>query len=143
MTEQLAGQMSIFDLGLPFGKMSQAPIPQTEGAISRPSSKPSAKSQTPQFQFLALKKGSGLTPDASWEMATQLPGAPMMLNIGPGPHSAESASTLSQILQANAPEKYYLSQKACLGILRRAERRGKELPKMLKEALEEVVALNA
>lgn len=37
--------------------------------------------------------------------------------------------------------KYYLSPKACLGILRRAERRGKELPKMLKDALEEVVAM--
>jgi hypothetical protein len=48
---------------------------------------------------------------------------------------------LSQILEANAPEKYYLSPKACAGILRRAEKRGKELPPMLKEALEEVVAL--
>ena len=143
MTEQMAGQMSIFDLGLPFGKMSPEPIHQTEGAISKPSSKPSAKSQTPQFQFLALKKGSGLTPDASWEMATQLPGEPMMLNIGPGPHSAESASTLSQILVPNAPERYYLSAKACQGILNRAKKRGKELPPMLKEALEEVIRLEA
>lgn len=143
MTEQMAGQMSIFDLGLPFGKMSPAPIPQTEGAISKPSSKPSAKSQTPQFQFLSLKKESGLTQDASWEMATQLPGAPMMLNIGPGPHSAESASTLSQILVPNAPEKYFLSAKACQGILNRAKKRGKELPPMLKEALGEVIRLEA
>jgi hypothetical protein len=44
-------------------------------------------------------------------------------------------------LQANAPEKYFLSAKACAGILRRAEKRGKELPTMLREALEEVVAL--
>jgi hypothetical protein len=64
----------------------------------------------------------------------------MMLNTGECP-SAENASTLSQILQANAPEKYYLSAKACAGILRRAEKRGKELPGMLREALEEVVAL--
>lgn len=143
MTEQLAGQMSIFDLGLPFGKMSPAPIPAMEEEISKPSSKPSAKSQTQQFQFLSLKKGSGLTPDASWVMAAQLPGAPMMLNIGPGPHSAESASTLSQILQENAPERYFLSAKACQGILNRAKKRGKELPQMLKEALEEAIALNA
>jgi hypothetical protein len=33
------------------------------------------------------------------------------------------------------PEKYYLSQKACLGILRRADARGKELPELLKKAL--------
>jgi hypothetical protein len=45
-------------------------------------------------------------------------------------------STLSQILLAEVPEKYYLSPKACLGILRRAFVRGKELPEVLKKALE-------
>lgn len=65
-----------------------------------------------------------------------------MRNTGASPSVARE-STLSQILQANAPERYYLSATACLGILRRAERRGKELPVMLREALEEVVALNA
>jgi hypothetical protein len=49
---------------------------------------------------------------------------------------------LWQILQADAPEKYYLSARACEGILRRAERRGKALPPMLREALEEAVALS-
>ena len=48
----------------------------------------------------------------------------------------ENVSTLSQILMAGVPEKYYLSQKACLGILRRASLRGKELPLLLKKALE-------
>jgi cytidylate kinase len=47
---------------------------------------------------------------------------------------------LSSILEANAPEKYYLSAKACEGILRRAERRGKQLPAMLKTALEQMIA---
>ena len=50
--------------------------------------------------------------------------------------SEDAASTLSQILQAEVPEKYYLSQKACLGILRRASARGKELPEVLRLALE-------
>ena len=48
----------------------------------------------------------------------------------------ENVSTLSQILQAEVPEKYYLSQKACLGILRRASARGKKLPEVLRLALE-------
>lgn len=48
----------------------------------------------------------------------------------------ENVSRLSQILQGFAPQKYYLSAKACAGILRRAEKRGKELPTSLKEALE-------
>ena len=42
-----------------------------------------------------------------------------MHSTGESP-SEENASTLSQILQAGVPEKYYLSPKACLGILRRA-----------------------
>ena len=69
-----------------------------------------------------------------------MPGAHMTLNNGEYP-SEERESTLSQILEANAPEKYYLSAKACKGILRRADKRGKELPKMLKDALVEVLVL--
>lgn len=48
----------------------------------------------------------------------------------------ENASRLSQILQDSAQPKYYLSAKACAGILRRAEKRGKELPEILRQALE-------
>jgi hypothetical protein len=61
-----------------------------------------------------------------------------MLNTGEYPNAVVE-STLSQILEANVPEKYYLSAKACEGILRRAERRGKELPPMLKAALERMI----
>ena len=50
-------------------------------------------------------------------------------------HAAAAVSSLSQILQANVPEKYFLSRKACRGILRRAKKRGKELPEILKKAL--------
>ena len=42
---------------------------------------------------------------------------------------------VGQILQIGVPEKYYLSQKACLGILRRASLRGKVLPPLLEKAL--------
>ena len=37
---------------------------------------------------------------------------------------------------ADVPRKYYLSPKACLGILRRASERGKKLPEVLQIALE-------
>lgn len=63
-------------------------------------------------------------------------GESLMLNTGECPNE-ERESTLSQILQANVPTKYYLSQKACLGILRRASARGKQLPQMLRIALEQ------
>ena len=51
-------------------------------------------------------------------------------------HNAETVCSLSDILETgDVPRKYFLSQKACLGILRRAEKRGKELPKVLEDAL--------
>ena len=49
--------------------------------------------------------------------------------------SAAVASSLSQILEDAPPPKYYLSRTACLGILRRAKVRGKELPEQLENAL--------
>ena len=55
-------------------------------------------------------------------------------------HSAAAVSFLSSILETgDVPERYRLSVRACSGILNRAGRRGKPLPPMLKEALEEVV----
>ena len=45
------------------------------------------------------------------------------------------ACSLSDILEASPDPKYLLSPKACSGILRRAERRGKELPEALAMAL--------
>jgi hypothetical protein len=45
--------------------------------------------------------------------------------------------SLSHVLEdsRDVPERFYLSPKACVGILRRAERRGKALPPLLLEAL--------
>ena len=42
--------------------------------------------------------------------------------------------SLSLDLEVNAPEKYYLSARACQGILTRASRRGKKLPELLQTA---------
>ena len=47
-----------------------------------------------------------------------------------------SVSHLSQILMECAPQKYYLSEKACTGIINRANKKGKELPEVLRKALE-------
>jgi len=45
---------------------------------------------------------------------------------------------LSWILEDNVPQKYYLSARACQGILTRASRRGKPLPEVLRQALMDV-----
>lgn len=54
----------------------------------------------------------------------------------------DGVCSLSDILETNGniPQEYYLSRKACLGILRRAASRGKDLPPLLKEALERQAA---
>lgn len=79
-------------------------------------------------------KGKWQSADASWATLTPSLGGCSMLNTGECPKE-ESESTLSQILEAAPHQKYYLSEKACLGILRRAEKRGKELSEILKQAL--------
>ena len=49
------------------------------------------------------------------------------------------ASSLSEILETGEVDRrYFLSAKACKGILRRAEKRGKALPTTLRLALERV-----
>lgn len=55
-------------------------------------------------------------------------------NTGECPN-AVVVSRLSQILEETPHPKYNLTPKACQGILRRAERRGKDLPKLLKAVL--------
>lgn len=55
-------------------------------------------------------------------------------NTGECPN-AVVVSRLSQILEETPHPKYNLTAKACQGILRRAERRGKDLPKLLKQVL--------
>lgn len=95
------------------------------------------KSQTPIFQCLQVANGQ---PQEWLEGGRLTPlGESLMLNIGEYP-SVENESTLSEILEDNVPEKYYLSPKACLGILRRAKNKGRKLPDNLRIALEQKVA---
>lgn len=54
--------------------------------------------------------------------------------------SAAGVSSLSEVLEARAPRTYSLSARACEGIIRRAEKRGKPLPEMLRAALDWVIA---
>lgn len=58
----------------------------------------------------------------------------LILNCGERPR-AENPSHLINILEQDADPKYRLSAKATAGILQRAEKRGKELPPILKMAL--------
>ena len=55
-------------------------------------------------------------------------------------HSDVVASSLSDILETgDVPQRYYLSARACEGILKRAIRRQKILPALLSAALDNIV----
>ena len=101
---------------------------------STQSSKRSAASKRQTYLYLDRREGHGLLPGLLWEKDSLLLGEYWMLNFGVSPKE-EIASSLSQILEDTVPEKYYLSPTACGGIIRRSEKRGKELPAILKQAL--------
>ncbi len=62
----------------------------------------------------------------------------LTLNTSEWPSDA-AVCLLSDTLEiGTVPQRFYLSDKACAGILRRAEKRGKQLPEDLKIALEAV-----
>ena len=55
--------------------------------------------------------------------------------------SDDGVCSLSDILETGGvPQRYFLSAKACRGILRRAAKRGKELPTALRSALTSVAS---
>lgn len=136
--KQASGQMGLFDLDMPCGKMSLEHSVATKAKTSASSSKSFAKSKTKAPMFLDLRTGSGNLAGVSWGTGIPLHGASSTLNFGESPNVVEE-SGLSQILEANVPQKYYLSERACVGVLRRAERRGKELKPILKLALEQQI----
>lgn len=122
-----------------FGKMYQErSVPTAERtSVSCWKNLPAWNSQT--LLFLDLRGGAdGAKPEQSPEPDGALLGDSSTLNAGESP-SVESESLLSQILEANAPLKYYLSERACQGILTRASRRGKKLPDLLQTALLEMM----
>lgn len=129
----------------PFGKMFMELLARHRGKTSKPSSKLSGKYAGGEIAFLDLRKtnqdgNDGPKQDLSWEIIPLSLGEDLTLNFGEFPIDA-SESSLSLILEDNVPLKYYLSEKACRGILRRSEEKGTPLDPLLKQALWNSVAL--
>lgn len=102
------------------------------GATSKQSSKKSSALSSQSAMYLCLRNGANR---ALWmETTGNWHGESWMPNFTESPKDAEDC-TLSSILLDTVPEKYFLSEKACLGILRRSLKRGKELPLVLRNAL--------
>ena len=136
-TDHEAGQVSIFGPDLWYGKMCREPSPAESGRArtSASSWKRSSELSAVPFMSLDLTPGHGnLLGESYWELISPYAGGAWTLNTGVSPRGARESS-LSRILQGAPPTKYYLSAKACMGILRRAFERGKALPKKLERAL--------
>ena len=87
-----------------------------------------------RFMLLDLRPGAGNMLGPYWEYDPVWLGSPGTLNTSECPKGVV-VSSLWQILQASAHSKYFLSPKACLGMLRRSKQRNKPLPPQLKAAL--------
>ena len=142
-TNVMAGQVSLFGLDSPYGKTSPAASPadgtrgrggKHRGRTSGRSSRRSSRLRNQRFMLLDLRSGAGNILGPYWEIDPPWLGCDGTLNTSECPKDAVESS-LSAILQDSVPSKYYLTRKACLGILRRAEEREKDLPEQLELAL--------
>ena len=135
-------QISLFDPDCCVGKMSQElSVPMAE-KTSESSSKRRQGSSNPTLQFLDFRRENpGLMLGAFWETSGLSLGGSRMLNFSDSPNEGEDC-VLSQILEVSPHPRYCLSGKACQGIINRAEKRGKELPKPLKDALLQQISLS-
>ena len=131
------GQVTWLDLGISCGKTWSEPLAATKEKTSQPCSKRSSKSSSRKPPVLKCLKRAGLPGGGTtmrWEDDGAWCGELTTRNTGECPN-AVVVSRLSQILEETPHPKYNLTAKACQGILRRAERRGKDLPKLLKQVL--------
>ena len=152
MIDEMEGQVSLFDQDTWYGKTSQEPLVATREETSSQSSRKSSGSSRRQPPMCLCLTGGGIGANLgactmNWEDGRLL-GEYTMHSFGEQPNTlmeeclfealpnGVSASRLSQILEDSAHQKFYLSAKACAGILNRAKKRGKELPEILKTALE-------
>lgn len=131
-------QISMFAPDSCAGKMS--PVHSPAGSKREMTSGSSWKKHSElvyqEFMFLKITLGDGdILGQPYWEILSPYVGESSTLNTGVCPRVVRESS-LWQILEPHPQRKYYLSRKACLGILRRARKRGKELPATLKLALE-------
>ena len=96
----------------------------------------------PDFSVLTtdetLRKSSGF----SWSSAGMgFNGVCLTASFSESP-SAAAVCSLSDVLESHAPQRFFLSQKAAQGILRRAKKRGRTLPERLMTALQVLAGQN-
>ena len=141
--EELEGQESLFARDSGSGKTSSGRsaageilqrVKNSLGQTFKKSSKRSSKLKNHTFMLLDLRQGAGNILGPCWEYDPVWLGSLGTLNTSECPKDVVESS-LWQILLDTVPSRYWLSRKACRGMLRRADCRGKLLPKLLEIAL--------
>ena len=141
--ENLEGQESLFARDSESGKTSSGRSAAGEilqrvknglGQTFKKSSKRSSKLKNHTFMLLDLRQDAGNILGPCWEYDPVWLGSLGTLNTSECPKDVVESS-LWQILLDTVPSRYWLSRKACRGMLRRADCRGKLLPELLEIAL--------
>jgi site-specific DNA-cytosine methylase len=97
----------------------------------------------PDFSVLTREETLQKSSAFSWSSAGMgFRGASLTASFSESPRDA-AVSTLSDVLESHAPQRFFLSPKAAQGILRRAKKRGRTLPRRLQEALESLATRQA
>ena len=113
--------------------------PERSGNTAKPAKRRPAKQGSeliaiPYFHLDLSSESVDLFGQRHWELWSPWREGKPALNTGAAPRLLIRAS-LSDILETAPEAKYYLSKAACIGILRRAAERGKELPEELQASL--------
>ena len=120
------------------GQLTMLELEAAEGTGAPPKRRPgkpdSELISIPYFHLDLVSGSVDLFGQRHWELRSPWRKGKRPLNTGAAPRRPIRVP-LSGILEANLAHKYYLSKVACIGILRRALERGKELPQKLERAL--------
>ena len=120
------------------GQLMMLELEAAEGTWAPPKRRPgkpdSELVSIPYFHLDLVSGSVDLFGQRHWELRSPWRKGKRPLNTGAAPRIPIRVP-LSGILEANSAQKYYLSKVACIGILRRAFERGKELPQKLERTL--------
>ena len=120
------------------GQLMMLELEAAEGTGAPPKRRPgkpdSELNSIPYFHLDLVSGSVDLFGQRHWDLRSPWRKGKRPLNTGAAPRIPIRVP-LSGILEATPAQKYYLSKVACIGILRRAFERGKELPQKLERAL--------
>ena len=149
--ESLPGQLT-FSWEAPPASPSPSPD-SVEGLMTRVATWPSGSSSL--LEFFGRPGSSGKTSPVSCRVQEDgilAPSSGRWASSGMGspteywtlsglesPNAVDVCSLLHTLETGDVPQRYFLSAKACAGILRRADKRGKTLPEALSRALRATV----